>query len=152
VPINRSPLHLLRRAHHCAENIFQLELKATDLTPRQVAVLLAVLHSEGSSQTALVAGTGMDRSTVADIVGRLAEKGFLHRQRSRLDVRAYAVKLTEAGRAALISAEPAVHRVDRKLTAALPHGSADGFIDHLRAIINSLGGTPPESTRSSDAA
>jgi DNA-binding MarR family transcriptional regulator len=46
-------------------------MKDGDLTPRQLAVLVTVANNEGLSQTGLVDRTGIDRSTLADIVRRL---------------------------------------------------------------------------------
>jgi DNA-binding MarR family transcriptional regulator len=52
-----------------------------DLAPRQHAVLVAVSQNEGLSQTNLVEKTGVDRSTLADIVRRMLKKGLLQRRR-----------------------------------------------------------------------
>ena len=95
--LERSPLHLLHRAGQCAAEMFQIELGSDDLTPRQYAVLVAVSQNEGLSQTQLVDKTGMDRSTLADIVRRMLKKGLLQRRRTQDDARAYSVKLTEEG-------------------------------------------------------
>ena len=75
-----------------------------DLTPRQFAVLVTVSQNEGLSQTHLVERTGIDRSTLADIVRRMLKKGLLQRRRTKEDARAYAVKLTEEGWRVLRSA------------------------------------------------
>ena len=52
----------------------------------------------GLTQTAIVEATGIDRSTVSEMTRRLVEKGLVHRRRARSDARAYAVRLTHAGR------------------------------------------------------
>ncbi len=93
----RSPVHLLHRVGQCAEELFQAEIGDADLTARQLAVLTAVAQEEGLSQTGIVERTGIDRSTLADIVPRLSKKGLLQRRRTREDARAYAVKLTDEG-------------------------------------------------------
>ena len=95
--LERSPLHLLHRAGQCAADLFQTELGGDDLTPRQYAVLLTVAMNEGLNQTQLVERTGIDRSTLADVVRRMLKKGMLQRRRTRDDARAYAVKLTDEG-------------------------------------------------------
>ncbi len=61
-PLQVSALHLLHRAGQCAGDVFQAEMVAGDLTPRQFAVLVAVSQDEGLSQTSLVRKTGIDRS------------------------------------------------------------------------------------------
>jgi MarR family transcriptional regulator, temperature-dependent positive regulator of motility len=135
--LDRSPIHLLHRAGQCAGDIFAAEVKG-GLTPRQLAVLMAVAANEGLSQTGLVEATGVDRSTLADIVGRLKEKGLLQRRRTKEDARAYAVKLTDEGRRTLRSAEPLAKRVDARVLDALPAGQRERFIGELQAIIEAL--------------
>ncbi len=117
-----------------------------DLTPRQYAVLLTVSQNEGLSQTQLVERTGIDRSTLADIVRRMLKKGLLTRRRTREDARAYAVRLTEEGWKSLLSASPVAQRVDERILAALPPAQRDRFLADLGAIITALGkvrDTPP---------
>ena len=113
-------------------------MKDGDLTPRQLAVLVTVAHNEGLSQTGLVDRTGIDRSTLADIVRRMQRKGLLQRRRTREDARAYAVKLTDEGRRVLRTAEPLAKRVDERILEALPAKQRDQFIDDLVAIADML--------------
>jgi DNA-binding MarR family transcriptional regulator len=136
--LNRSPIHLLHRAGQCAGDIFHAEMKDGDLTPRQLAVLVTVAHNEGLSQTGLVGRTGIDRSTLADIVRRLQKKGLLQRRRTKEDARAYAVKLTEEGRRVLRTAEPLARRVDERVLDVLPGKQREQFIDELQAIVATL--------------
>ena len=77
--IGTSVTHLLHRAGQCAEEIFHVEMQNGDLTPRQLAVLVAVAGNEGLSQTALVDCTGVDRSTMAATAagGEAANRGGL---------------------------------------------------------------------------
>ena len=83
--LGRSPLHMLHRAGQCAGEVFHAEMQDGDLTPRQYAVLLTVASNEGISQTGLVDKTGIDRSTLADIVRRMLKKGLLQRRRTKED-------------------------------------------------------------------
>lgn len=137
--LERSPIHLLHRVGQCAGEIFQSEMTAGDLTPRQYAVLVTVSQNEGLSQTHLVEQTGIDRSTLADIVRRMMKKGLLQRRRTKEDARAYAVKLTEEGWRTLRSAEPHVKRVDEKILNSLPATQRDRFLSDLNAIVIALG-------------
>lgn len=74
-PLARSPMHLLHRTHQAVGQLFVTGMQTNDLTPRQLAVLVAVAENEGLSQTDLVERTGIDRSTLADVVKRLKGKG-----------------------------------------------------------------------------
>lgn len=135
--LDRSPVHLLHRASQCASDIFQEEV-AGDLTPRQYAILLTVAQNEGLSQTDLVERTGIDRSTLADVIRRMLKKGLLQRRRTREDARAYAVKLTEEGWRVLKQTEPLARRADEKVLSVLSNAERDRFIKGLTEIVRSL--------------
>ena len=70
---NTSLLHRLHRASQIATERFSSELGDAGLTPRQIIVLAAIAADEGASQTTIVEATGVDRSTLADIVKRLPQ-------------------------------------------------------------------------------
>jgi DNA-binding MarR family transcriptional regulator len=137
--LDHSPIHLLHRAGQCAGDVFQAEMGEEDLTPRQYAVLVAISQNEGLSQTNLVDLTGIDRSTLADIVRRMLKKGLVQRRRTKEDARAYSVKLTDQGRRVLKSAEPMARRVDQRILEALPDEERDRFIADLSKIVEVLG-------------
>ncbi|HML27847.1 MAG TPA: MarR family transcriptional regulator [Hyphomicrobium sp.] len=136
--LERSPLHLLHRAGQCASEIFQTELGHDELTPRQYAILLTVGQNEGLSQTQLVELTGIDRSTLADVVRRMLKKGLLQRRRTRDDARAYAVKLTDEGVRVLKTHDPMARRVDERILSSLPAQQRDRFLQDLNAIVQTL--------------
>jgi DNA-binding MarR family transcriptional regulator len=96
------------------------------------------LAERGPSQTDIVERTGIDRSTLADIVRRLKGKGLLQRRRTKEDARAYAVRLTEEGQQVLPSAEPRARRVDEQILDALPAKRRAEFIDALASIMNTM--------------
>jgi DNA-binding MarR family transcriptional regulator len=108
------------------------------VTLRQLVVLVAVSEREGLNQTELVERTGIDRSTLAEIIPRLLRKGLLHRRRNREDTRAKVLRLTDEGRRLLEAAEPVARNVDRFLLAGLPAAQRKPFLDALQAIITNL--------------
>jgi DNA-binding MarR family transcriptional regulator len=135
----QSAIHLLHRAGQCADELFAKCVGETDLTPRQFAVLKALANSEDPSQSALVDKTGIDRSTMADIIRRLVSKSLVQRRRTRRDARMYAVRLTDKGRNALTNAEPAVKETDDKILAAIPSAQREQFLRALTKIVEALG-------------
>lgn len=138
ITLNQTMLHLLHRAGQVADELFLEEMRGSQLTPRQFAVL-AVLHRvETASQTDIVVETGIDRSTLADIVKRLVGRGLITRRRSKTDARAYVVRLTAEGREALQQAGPASARVESRLLKMLPQARRDGFVDALSLLVRSL--------------
>jgi DNA-binding MarR family transcriptional regulator len=124
--LSGSVTHLLHRACQVADGIFNEEAGSTGLTTRQFAVLVAVAENKDVSQTGLVHATGIDRSTVAEIVKRLLKRGLIKRRRTRLDARTYAVRLTDEGEALLASVEPAARRAEQRIVSVLDDvGSPD---------------------------
>jgi DNA-binding MarR family transcriptional regulator len=140
--INRSAMHLLHRAGQCAGDLFTEEVvNGAPLTRRQFAVLLTISQEEGLSQTDLVDRTGIDRSTLADIVRRMLKKGLIKRRRTKQDARVYAVKLTDEGAEALLAAQPAALQADTRLLESLPETKREDFLDSLSTIITAMNGS-----------
>jgi MarR family transcriptional regulator, temperature-dependent positive regulator of motility len=137
--LETSAVHLLHRAGQRAGDIFADEMSKVKLTPRQYAVLVSVAEHEGLSQTGLVERTGIDRSTLADIIRRMLRKGLLQRKRTKEDARAYSVRLTEEGRQLLAAAAPGAARSEERLLSALPREQKDAFLVALATIVRSMG-------------
>lgn len=106
-----------------------------DVTSTQYTVLVAAAERDGLSQQDIINATGIDRSTVSQVVQLLIRKGLLKRRRTRHDARAYAISVTEAGRKVLDASEPIIERVEEALVEALPASRARTFISNLRTII-----------------
>ena len=137
--LDRSPSHLLHRALQLALDIYAEETGTGALTQRQFAVLSAVMAKEGCTQSELVRATGIDRSTLAELVARLIGKDLLARERSTLDARANTVRLTDAGRAAVTEAAPKVAEADSRILALVPGAKRDAFIKTLRDMARAAG-------------
>ncbi len=128
-------LALLHRANQIATESFAAALGESGITARQVQVLAAIEANEGSSQTQIVEVTGVDRSTLADIVRRLQKNRLIERRRSKDDARAYVLKLTDAGRQALASGKPALAAVEKDLLTALPAKDRSILLDLLGTAV-----------------
>jgi MarR family transcriptional regulator, temperature-dependent positive regulator of motility len=136
--LENSVLHLLHRAGQQAEVVFTEEGNGNDLTPRQFAVLLTVEANEDISQTGLVDTTGIDRSTLADVVRRLVLKGLLARKRTKEDARMYAVRLTTKGQKLLDLYRPTAQRADQRILALLDTRERARFIELLDTIVKGM--------------
>lgn len=88
-------LQRLRLVTQMLEANFAHALKT--VTFRQFIVLMAISSSNNPSQTDLVERTGVDRSTMADIMRRLSTRGMISRRRRRSDARTYTIQLTTRG-------------------------------------------------------
>jgi DNA-binding MarR family transcriptional regulator len=130
----RSPSHLLKRAAQYSNLIYMDEVGKSGLTHRQFTVLLAVDNNDGKSQTDLVKVTGIDRSTLADLVSRLLSQGYLQRRRAKDDGRTNAIRITAIGKKALKAAQPGAEEVDRQLLSLIPNADRKCFLDALAVL------------------
>ena len=144
--LERSPSHLLHRALQLALDIYAEETGPDALTQRQYAVLAAVAAHEGLTQTDLVHATGIDRSTLADLVARMIGKGLIARERSAADARANTVSLTDTGRAALTSTSPRVAAADARILKLLPARKRDTFLSVLHDMGRAAETAPAEAS------
>lgn len=114
----RVPGHLVRRAQQFHTALFAERIARTPapiLTGPQFAVLLAVRMDAGLSQAHAGIRVALEKSTIADVAERLAERGWLVRQRDPGDGRRRILTLTAEGSTALATAAPVVSDVQREL-------------------------------------
>ncbi len=133
--LSQTPTHLLRRCMQYANDLFSREPGASELTKQQFTVLAAVEQNEGVSQTDLVGITGIDRSTLAEMIRRMTERGLLACERTESDARANAVQIAPSGRKALRGARAANDRVDKGFLAGLPAAERAKFVKMLILIV-----------------
>jgi len=147
-----SPSHLMHRVLQLALDIYAEEAGPDGLTQRQFAVLEAVSQKSGLTQTDLVRATGIDRSTLADLVARMTQKGLLGRERTPRHARAKALRLSPTGRAARDAARPGVEAADKRIMALLPKGRRDGFLDLLAELAGQADAAPDKARAEEKAA
>lgn len=112
-------MKLLQTAHRVAqiadEAFERAILGQSNITARQAVVLAAINGNPEGSQTSIVETTGIDRSTLSDIVRRLETAGLTTRTRSPQDARAYQLSLTRKGRRELAAAITASDKAEIEL-------------------------------------
>ena len=117
--LRASATHLLHRALQLALDFHAEAAGPATITQRQFTVLAAAGAADGRTQNDLVRATGIDRSTLADLVARMLAKGLLQRERSATDGRANTVRLSAPGRAALDAGTGPSAAADARLLALL---------------------------------
>ncbi len=132
--LSQSPSHLLRRAEQFAADLFARSDLHDGVTLRQTVLMASIAEAEGASQSDLVRTTGVDRSTLAEMMARMEKRGLIARAAAADDGRAKSVRLTTEGRRALNDALPAIRAVDRALLMAMPAAQRGGF----QAILSGL--------------
>jgi DNA-binding MarR family transcriptional regulator len=148
--LSEAPSHLIRRCQQYYGDLYAREVGGKELTKQQFTLLCALEQNDGVSQTALVEITGIDRSTLAEMVRRMLDKGLLSRERTEEDQRANAVAISPAGRKALRTARNAADRAERALLEPLPLPERQKFLKALTQIAQAaeqLNGDGPKAGR-----
>jgi DNA-binding MarR family transcriptional regulator len=134
----RSFSHLLKRAVQYSVHRYNEEVGKSGLTHRQFTVLAAVDSNDGKSQTELVKITGIDRSTLADMVARLMAQGLVQRRRTKEDARTNSVRLTPQGKKMLKTAQSGAEDVDKHLLSMFPVAERKSLIDCLSELAGAM--------------
>lgn len=136
--LSQSVSHLLHRAQQLAADWFTKKTGDDGVTLRQFAVLAAIAENPGQSQTDLVRATGVDRSTLADMISRMEKRGWVTRKTAAKDARAKSVTLTASGRKTLAAATPLAQGADEAVLNALPKARREMFLATLEALASTV--------------
>jgi DNA-binding MarR family transcriptional regulator len=79
--------------------------------------------------------TGIDRSTMAEIVSRLHKRRLIERRRSKDDARAYVLKLSESGRTLADLGEKSIGNVEESLMASLSGKARQDLLNILDKLV-----------------
>ena len=130
----RAPGHLLRRNDQRAFEIFS-RIASDGLTRQQFALLMALAQTPGASQNALVHETGVDKSTIREILDRMVARGWVERERAAYDKRAWTMHISAKGQRLLDERMEKALLVQQEIMAPLPLELRDPFIRCLRILI-----------------
>lgn len=140
IQAENSIVDLLHRGSQVAEDCFARAMIADSVTPRQFAVLAAVARAPNANQTDIVNMTGIDRSTMADIVRRLVTKGLLKRRRTPEDARAYALSLAPETEGLMRQLGEDKAKAEEILLAPLSQEDRSRLIGMLRQLVETSTG------------
>lgn len=138
----QAPGFLIRRAQQTHTALFSEEF-GDDLTGPQFAVLHTLRRSPGISHRTLRGAVGIDRTTVTGIVDRLAQRGWIDRQRDAGDARRFKLFPTEAADQAYPTMASRVDAVQHRLTEPLTAAERARLLELLAVV--ALQRTPPSA-------
>jgi DNA-binding MarR family transcriptional regulator len=104
------------------------------LTGPQFAVLTAVETYPGTDQGSLAASVDLDRSTMADIVRRLEERGLIARKPDLHDGRRKLLYLTAEGLRAVRDVNTRARKLDERLLETYPAADRKRLLAELTAL------------------
>ncbi len=116
--------HLLRRAQQLHAAVW-LRCVDTETTSVQFAALAVLDRRPRASQRELGCDLDLDRSTIADLVGRMVRRGLIERERDTRDRRRNVLLLTALGSDELARLRPRVEAIEPLLTGGLSPDERD---------------------------
>lgn len=128
-----TPGHLIRRAHQAHTQLWA-EVVPGDITGSQYAILAALVAHGDLDQASVGRVTSLDRSSVAELAGRMASRGLIQRRSDPRDARRRMLHLTAEGARTAAEAAPAVQRLGDRLLAPLDEAERAHFLDLLRRV------------------
>lgn len=136
----RTPGHLIRRAQRVHGVLWAGHVGAEPTGP-QFAVLSCVSLNPGLDQTAAGVLASLDKSSMADIVGRLIRNRWITADPDAADRRRKLLYLSRPALAALDALTAGAARVQADLLAPLPPGQRARFVRDLATL--AYEGAPP---------
>lgn len=125
--------HLLHRAEQLASERFT-QLVGDAISLRAFSVLAAIHERPGLSQSDLVKITGIDRSTLADMMNRMEKRGWVARTQSLSDKRAFSVRLAASGAQIMAGATHHARASDAAILDLLPRTKRKTFLNILAKL------------------
>ena len=132
-------VNAVRRIFRALRVAAQQTHSSAGISAAQLFVLSSVSDGSAASLTELGRKTHTDRTSVADVVERLATAGLVKRTRSRADRRRMEVRITAAGRVVLRAApEPPTALLVAGMDA-LPDRELDALTEGLKRLASEMG-------------
>ncbi len=134
------PGFLIRRLHQIHVALFLEECGGFDVTPVQYSIMTAVQAIPGLDQARLGEEVGVDRATLANVLGRLEQRGLVRRQSSPTDRRLRLVEITGHGATLLAQMQDGATRAHDRTVAALPAAARRDFTQALGLLVEAGNG------------
>lgn len=129
------PGFLIRRLHQIHVALFLEECREFDVTPIQYGLMTALLVQPGLDQISLARDAGIDRTSVADVLQRLEQRGIIVRKFSDEDRRVKLVFLTAKGENLTRKMESAMLRAQERLVEPLSKNKRDKLMRILTELV-----------------
>lgn len=133
VDLTTHPGHLARRLQQ-AHYLLWTTMVSEETTSPQYAVLNTLVAEPGLDQRTVGERVGLDRSTIAEVVGRLLRRGLLDKVRDPGDGRRSLLRVTDEGARVHRRLTVRTARMNQVLLAPLDPAEREVFIDLIRRV------------------
>src|SRR5690606_1841327 len=129
------PGYLVRRLNQIHYALFYEECKTQNVTPVQYGVLTALSLSPWLDQTAIGMELGLDRTTTADVIKRLQERGLVERRVNPNDKRSRQAVITPEGLRIMGLLQGGMARAQQRLLEPLTPRNQEIFMKLLSTLV-----------------
>lgn len=129
------PGYLIRRLNQIHYAMFFEECGHESVTPVQYGILTALSVNPGIDQTTIGLELGLDRTTTADVVKRLEQKGYLERQINPGDRRSRQAFITREGLRVMSRLQAGMFAAQDRLLKPLPAADRRRFVELLALLV-----------------
>ena len=131
--IDNSLGFIVAKTHYFMKSYFNKLIKDNDfnITTEQWAILNAVYHNPGASQTDLARSCLKDKTNVTRILDLLVKKGYVLRNIDINDRRIYSITLTDLGESIL---EQLINISDKANKAFISDLNKDEYLELVRTL------------------
>ncbi len=131
------PGFLVRRLNQIHYAMFFEECHSQNITPVQYGVLTALSLVPWMDQTEIGMDVGLDRTTTADVIKRLQERGLIERRINPADKRSRQAKLTKSGGKIVEELHEGMARAQARLLEPLNARNREVFMRLLGILVES---------------
>lgn len=128
------PGHLMRRAVQVMNLLWDEEVSHTITSP-QFAALNALYSEANLDQQTLGRRISLDRSTMAEVVARLSDRGLIQTARDTRDGRRKTITLTTRGLSTVQQLIPRTHAMTARLVGPLDARQRDELLRLLTEVV-----------------
>jgi DNA-binding MarR family transcriptional regulator len=148
--LSANPGHLARRLQQVIHQLWTASVSG-ETTPPQFVVLNSLRASPDIDQRTLGERACLDRSTVADVVARLVQRGLIRRVRDPHDGRRNVLRLTVRGESTHTEVAERAEAMNEQLLGPLTSEERIALVSLLGRVVDAhpvsrAGSAPPERT------
>ncbi|MEU9746619.1 MarR family winged helix-turn-helix transcriptional regulator [Streptomyces niveus] len=136
IDMYQQPGHLIRRAQQVHTQMW-VSLVSSEVTSTQFAVLSAVAEEPDTDQNSISRRVSLDTSTVAEVVNRLAARGYITRNKDTADRRRNLLTLSPDGEQVFAEVSRAAAAMTDRMVEILPDADRKELVRILQNLVES---------------
>lgn len=135
--------HLVRLAQQIHTRMWTSDVSA-EVTSPQFLLLSVLARSPNIDQRTATEAANLDRSTGAELIARLANKGLVERRRDQRDRRRFLLRLSPGGTALVDELRPAIWSLNKKMVELVPDEYRESFLLGMDSFVRAGDSTTPQ--------